>query len=248
MAGLKETRDTKFKRGDRKQCSRKHGQQGQEQRHDSEAERALQGRLAVFEGFGNAAEKQQGRKQHEKPHGLPDEVVRGRGVDGGLRPSANTKNPEGANGEQKNVALTEAGAGQGGNHIGDDAEARDQEGVDLWLVSDPQHLIELNGASTEGRASVIAVVDPNQQQVGEQHRQREQPDRSADEHREREHRDSVERHARRTKCDRGCEHTNGAEKQRNDQTAEGHEREADGLFARTAEATVDERRNNEDAR
>lgn len=71
LAGGKEIRGTKFKRGDRKQCTSKHSQQGEEQRHDSEAERALQRRLSVFEGFGNPAKKQQHGKQHENPHGLP---------------------------------------------------------------------------------------------------------------------------------------------------------------------------------
>ena len=211
MASGKDIRGTKLEWRDDKQRSSKHGQQGQEQRHDSEAERALQRRLSVFEGLGYATEKHQDGKQHEKPHGLPYEIVRDRRVDGGLRPSANAENPEGTDGEQENVALKEAGAGQGGNDIGGNSEARNQESVDLWLVSDPRHLFELSGGSTKSRASVVTVVDPDQQQVGKQHRKREQPDRSANEHREGEHRDSVERHARRAQCDRGCEHTNGAE-------------------------------------
>ena len=93
-------------------------------------------------------------------------------------------------------------------------------------MSDPRHLTELRAGRTEDRGAAIAVVDPDEKKVGEQHRKGEQPDRATNQHREGEHRNAIERHAWGAQRDCCGEHTHGAEQQRNDETTERQEREA----------------------
>ena len=114
-------------------------------------------------------------------------------------------------------------------------------------MSDPRHLSELDFGGTENRAAAVAMVNPDEKKIGEQHRKREHPDGTTDEHREGEHRNTVKRHAWSAQRDRRCEHTHCAKKQRNDETTKCQKCEAHRLRTHTTKATFDERCNNEHA-
>ena len=92
----KEARSAQFKRRDGKQCAGEHAKEREHDRHHGESKGALQRRLAVLEGSGDAAEEEQKRKQSKDAHGLPDKILGERGVDGCLGPSTNAEHTKGA--------------------------------------------------------------------------------------------------------------------------------------------------------
>ena len=83
------------------------------------------------------------------------------------------------------------------------------------------------------------VVDVDEQHVGHEHRQGEEPHGAGHEHGPAEHRDTIEAHARCAQRDHRGDDADRGEQQRQDEADDGEESEVDGSVAGSADAAVD---------